>query len=599
MITEFSPAPTPSHYVQESQDEFLALFPHRYDYIWAEHTPPGVPVAWQTETRYPLSDRHISQKTSLYGVRFGSETSYAVLDIDAGSAYHPRRDPFAISTLVQSLELIGLSSYVGITSSSSGGLHLYFPFDRPQSSWKIAIALASTLEAAGFKVYPGQLEIFPNPKPYSPDRTPSLFNAHRLPLQSGSYLLNAEFQPIWTTQQFFLEQWRFCQTENILDSDAIQKILSQVKRLAFAVTGKADKFINDLNLEIDLGWTGTGQTNRLLGRITMREYIFRHVISGGEPLTGQLLIKAIVDVARSLPGYTQWCRHQHEISQRAEEWAYCIENSHYFPYGTSQGKFQAKTVSPSLTEAVNHTPSWNQQRSATTRDRIRYALTDLLEKGTLPPKATARFRTLLSYGIGGGSLYRHRDLWHPAHLVNETAEEQSLEEQSITPSGEQLTSQFPMGQLPVENNSLPSYIEQQCDCVAASHCSSSTSLFPSDDGNLLHHKDPSDLSLPNQETQDGNCLQLDSDLASGGTMGVQYVRKVLTELHTWQDIRDAAAQNARQRQYCIQQEAAITQKIVKMQNFLASGDPILMAEALAWAAINPGILDQAKPRGSS
>lgn len=592
MITALNLSPAPSHYVQESQDEFLALFPHRYDYILADHTSPGVPVAWQTETRYPLSDRHISQKTSLYGVRFGSETSYAVLDIDAGSAYHPSRDPFAISTLAQSLELIGLSSYVGVTSSSSGGLHLYFPFDQPQSSWKIAIALASTLEAAGFKVYPGQLEVFPNPKPFSLDRAPSLFNAHRLPLQSGSYLLNAEFQPIWTTQQFFLERWRFCQTENILDSDAIQKILKQVKRLAFPVTGKADKFINDLNIEIELGWTGPGQTNRLLGRITMREYIFRHVMSGGEPLAGQPLIKAIVEVARSLPGYTRWCRHQHEISQRAEEWAHCIENSHYFPYGTSQGKFQAKQVSPSLTKAVNHTPSWNQQRSATTRDRIRYALTELLEKGTLPPKATARFRVLLSYGIGGGSLYRHRDLWHPAHLIDETVEEHT-EKQATIPDSEQLISQ-----LPVENCLPLSYIEQQCDCVAASHCSSSTSLFPSNDSNVLNHKDPSDLSLPNQETQDGNCLQLDAGPASGETIGVQYVRKVLTKLRTWQEIRTAAAQNAQQRQSCIQREAAMTQKIAKMQNFLASGDPILIAEALAWADINPGVLDQVNPRSS-
>ncbi|KAM3114062.1 hypothetical protein [Phormidesmis sp. 146-33] len=28
-----------------------------------------------------------------------------------------------------------------------------------------------------------------------------------------------------------------------------------------------------------------------------------------------------------------------------------------------------------------------------------------------------------------------------------------------------------------------------------------------------------------------------------------------------------------------------------MQQFLASGDPILVAEALAWADINPGVLD--------
>jgi len=29
-----------------------------------------------------------------------------------------------------------------------------------------------------------------------------------------------------------------------------------------------------------------------------------------------------------------------------------------------------------------------------------------------------------------------------------------------------------------------------------------------------------------------------------------------------------------------------------MQQFLYSGDPILMAEAIAWAQINPGVLDE-------
>jgi hypothetical protein len=582
VVTGLSTGISPSHYVQEWQDEFLALFPHRYDYIWADHTPPGVPVPWQTETRYPLSDRAIRQGTSLHGVRFGSETSYALLDIDAGSAYHPSRDAFAIPNLVQSLELLGLSSYIGITSSSSGGLHLYFPFDQPQSSWKIAIALTTTLEAAGYNVYPGQLEAFPNPKPYSPNGVPSLFNAHRLPLQIGSYLLNSDFQSIWTTQSEFLERWRFCRSQNVLDLNAIKKILKQVKHLAFPVTGKADKFINDLNTEIELGWTGPSQTNRLLGRITMREYVFRHVISGGDPQTGQKLVDAIVQVARSLPGYTQWCRHQHEIFQRAEEWAHCIENSHYFPYGSSHGKFQSKQ-NPVLDAAIKQAPSWNQQRSATTRDRIRYALIDLLEHSTLPAKATARFQALLGYGIGGGSLYRHRDLWHPTHLENQLVENQALEQ-----TEEQTDQVSPDPSLDFQTCI---YIEQPCDCVAASHGSSSTSLFPSDDGNPLHHNDPSDLNQQDKALQGGNDLRSAAVSTADAATGVQYVQQVLTHLQTWKHIRDAAAQNAQQHQRLIQQEAAATKRTVQMQQFLASGDPILVAEALAWAQINPGLLE--------
>ncbi len=199
-------ASSSSGYVQEWTDGFLTLFPHRYDYIWAEHPNPGAKVEWKTETRHPLSDRLIRQGSYLYGIRFGAEASYCLLDIDAGSAYHPNRDPFAISRIVAALEPLGLVSHLLCTSSYSGGLHLYFPFPNAQSSWQLAIAITTLLENAGFRLNPGQLEAFPNPRPYIIEGAPSLFNAHRLPLQAGSYLLNHEFQPIWSTQQVFVQQ---------------------------------------------------------------------------------------------------------------------------------------------------------------------------------------------------------------------------------------------------------------------------------------------------------------------------------------------------------------------------------------------------------
>jgi organic radical activating enzyme len=403
--------------VEEWSDEFLALFSHRYDYIWADHKKPGAKVEWKTESRHPLSDRLIRQGTYLYGVRFGAETQYCLLDIDVNSPYHPKQDPFAISRIVAALEPIGLVRHIACTSSYSGGLHLYFPFTKTQSSWQLAIAIATLLESAGFKLTSGQLEIFPNPKPYITDGTPSLFNAHRLPMQAGSYLLNDDFQPIWSTQSCFVRQWTLAQKRNDLDIQTLKRILKQTRRKHFCVSGKADKFINDLNAEIESGWTGYGQTNRLLGRITMREYIFHHVLSGGEPLQGQALVDEIVSTARALPGYQEWCQHQHEIEKRAEEWARCIENSHYFHYGDLNGKFKSKSDTPKLTEAIENAPTWNQQQSESARDRIRSAIAELLEKNALPAKATARFQALLQHGVGGGSLYRHRDLWHPSYLV--------------------------------------------------------------------------------------------------------------------------------------------------------------------------------------
>ena len=466
--------------VREWDNEFLALFSHRFDYIWAQYSDQGEKVEWRTESRHPLNDRLIQQSSYLYGVRFGADTLYCLLDIDRGSLYHPKQDPFAISRIVAALEPLGLVSHVACTSSYSNGLHLYFPFQQAQSSWKLPIAVSTLLENAGFKIKPGQLEVFPDPKPYSVSGKPSLFNAHRLPLQIGSYLLNQDFQPIWSTQERFVQQWQFAQAQNDVTTPVMRRLLKQAKRQRYAVSTQAGKFINDLNAEIELGWTDFGQTNYLLGRITMREYIFRHVLTGDKPLEGTALVTAIVDIARSLPGYAEYCRHRHEIEQRATEWARCIENSHYFHYGDPAGKFKAKTKetqlsNPALEVAIDKAPTWNQQQAAGARDRIRQAIAELLEQSALPANATARFRALVSYGIGGGTLYNHRDLWHPMHLVL------ALE--------------------PVENPPYPPTLNEDraWECQGASHASSPVSLFPSPGSNQLDGGVLSDRTLQDNE----------------------------------------------------------------------------------------------------
>ncbi len=544
--------------VREWDDAFLALFPHRYDYIWAEHPHPTAKVEWKTETRHLLSDRLIHQGSSLYGVRFGAETRYCLLDIDAGSAYHPKHDPFAISRIVAALEPLGLVSCLICTSSYSGGLHLYFPFSNSQSSWQIAIAITTLLENAGFKLNPGQLEAFPNPRPYLVEGAPSLFNAHRLPMQTGSYLLNDDFQPIWSSQQVFVQQWQFAQKRNNLDTKLLKQILKQAKRKFFRISGKADKFVNDLNAEIELGWTGRGQTNRLLGRITMRSYIFHHILSGGKPLEGTALIEDIIETARSLPGYQDWCQHQHEIEHRAEEWAKCIESSHYFHYGDQHGKFKA--TSEELEKAIEQAPTWNQQKSERTRERIRSAIANLLDTGSLPPNATARFKTLLNYKIGGGSLYRHRDLWHPNYLSEAEFNLETVVEQN-----------------------------EQSDCAeGASDCRGLTSLFPSLDGNPSPSNSSSDSTAQSQLELDGNPSL---DKGSEPLSGVQFVQQTLVDIQAQQAVRREASQIAGQRQQAIRREASNARVVDRMRRFLNSNDPILIAEALAWAEINPGVLD--------
>lgn len=416
-------------YVREQDNPFLALFPHRYDYIYAPFPETGCKPNWHTESRHPLSDRIIQQGGYLYGVRFGSTTTYALLDIDATSPYHPRRDSFAVSRIMAALESLGLVRAVICTSSDSGGLHLYFPFTQALPSWKLARVMAYMLQQAGFKLYPGQLELFPNPKSYNRAGKPTLYHAHRLPLQIGSYVLNADLQPIWSSSDTFVRQWHSARQANTLETKTLARYLKQTWQGFQPISGGAKKFIQDLNAEIEAGWSSYGQTNRLLGRIAMRTYIFHHILHGGEPLAGQALVNQIVAVAQSLPGYKEWCQHQHEIAQRAADWARSVEKSHYFHYGLHyELHYKDVTTKLGLENAPKPRSDWNQQQFDRTRDKIRNAVLEMQKLDQFPNRATERFNKLTKiYGIGGSSLYRHLDLWHPKEFKVPNAA-QNLEE---------------------------------------------------------------------------------------------------------------------------------------------------------------------------
>jgi len=122
-----------------------------------------------------------------------------------------------------------------------------------------------------------------------------------------------------------------------------------------------------------------------------------------------------VAIAQKLPGYTDWCQHQHEVERRAQDWMQAIEQSRYFHYGTDK-----RPVALSPDQPDKQTPSWNQQQEAAARDRIQQAIADRLGQAALPSGITERFDALVTYRLSGATLYRHRDLWHPRHLQNAT-----------------------------------------------------------------------------------------------------------------------------------------------------------------------------------
>jgi hypothetical protein len=186
------------------------LFP----YLWQTISAPNeVKPEWVTLNKYPLRPRVLWQvwqdPTQLVGVRFGRDTQYGMLDIDRQSPYHPAQDPEALSTIRAALETIGIYRTVLITSSASGGLHLYLPLPYAVPTFGLASALKQCVEAQGFTVAAGQLEIFPNTKAYGFGGQIIEYTAHRLPLQpaSGSVLLNDDGNQISDDLGRFLAAW--------------------------------------------------------------------------------------------------------------------------------------------------------------------------------------------------------------------------------------------------------------------------------------------------------------------------------------------------------------------------------------------------------
>lgn len=547
-----------SKYVVETLNDFLALWPHRFDYLYAPHPDPATKPDWQTESRHPLSDRLLVQGAYLYGVRPGSNTTYGLIDLDKGSPYHPRRDPLALTRIYEALEPLGLVAHLKLVSSDSLGLHIYFPVDEAVPSWQLGIAIAVLLENAGFKLMPGWLEVFPNRKPYSSDGSYSLFNGHRLPLQQGSYLLNDDLHPVSGSQQLFVHQWRQAAARNDLSTAVIEQTIKQAKRKAYRVTGKAQKFLNDLNAEIEPGWSGRGQTNHILGRIAMRSYIFGHVLDAESPLNGQALIDDIVKVAKALPGFRDYCGHRRDLRKRAKDYARAIENSQrYYPYASRKA----------LKAQVG--PTKNQQRAAEARENIRQATLDLLRQNALPDKSTARFELLCTYRISGSTLYKNRDLWHPDYVSEQL--QQLVKEQE-----EKLLQKRARAATPTALAAL----EKNTSLLAPTACNVpiNTALSASDSAESVQKKVtacnvPADAALSLTETEQTAEVVEHMPPPEQLSLNIQWALQIVRA-------KQQAQAEANQQQYrAHKRQRLAAAHLAQLQQWQDSGDPILIAEA--------------------
>jgi hypothetical protein len=340
--------------------------------------------------------------------------------------------------MLSCLEEVGLVRPLIVRSSESEGLHIYYPIPISVSSYYLSKTAQYALESAGFKLASGQLELFPNAKRYDPDGKTS-FRAHRLPLLKGSFLLNPQtLEPYSNALPDFLSAWNLC-SEN-QDSHQLITSITETKERERAnrrsrYRGKRSSQGNLYDLS-HLRWSGSGQTNDLLGYATWIGYAVEGL------RTEESLSSWVVEWARNAPGYGEFCDHKYEIERRCRHWARSILSRSYKPSRRREGmnpeSDPPRLVKPpskgkELHEAVppNMYTLLNEERVEDARSRIQRGMAELIASGSLPAGVEARLIALR--GLVGGSLgtyYKYRELWHPVDLA-EAAPQQDEEECSF------------------------------------------------------------------------------------------------------------------------------------------------------------------------
>jgi hypothetical protein len=394
---------------------FCEFFSHRYSFIEASAFTGDHPD-WRTVSGYPIEHRNLWNRfldpETLVGLSFGPSTHYAVLDIDRGSPYHPYNDEAAFKALLGAYEDIGFNDSMVLQSSFSEGIHVYLVLPNALPTYRLAVTLKLTAIRSGFTVKDGTLEVFPNAKPYNKER-PTPYKAVRLPLQMGSYLLDKDYQPFSASIETFLDLAQ--RAAGAQDSALIETAIEAAhKAKAFRFLkgdgGRASIFSRDLTEQIQEGWTDFGQTNDLLRVIGTYGRVF-------EGLEGKTLADYIATTALGLPGYHEFCRHQHHIERRAIEWARCIEKF-YYPYASEAlrvGTFVEMVESVPKENAVNN------ERQLSAVERIKRGVEFVKEKLIEIPQRVGEMKEALVNAIvelfgvrpSDKTLYRYRDLWHP------------------------------------------------------------------------------------------------------------------------------------------------------------------------------------------
>jgi hypothetical protein len=438
-LSQPSKKKTKPHLPAESVGKrYVERFWHPFGAIIAPSLVEGAKPAWRTIDYYlqPSQLWNLHQdKSKLVGLRFNDTTRYATIDLDLEGDYHNIE---SINRIKAALEDIGIVDIIILQSSFSGGYHLILSFTSPLPTFSLACALEITLRNAGFILRQGHLEIFPNTKPYSAKQITN-YKAIRCPMQpgSGSFLLDDDLQTISDSVSIFLDYCdRAASRQDLTKLKRVaNKAKKQITRERYRKQESADVAQWRTNWEeiIAIGWTGKGQTNTLLQIFVGYGIVFLD-------LESDKLVEFCLSTAINAPGYSQYCRHQHEIEARVRHWIKSTScNKWYSPY-LSYPKRLLGTFANTFAEAIAgissiHKPKdnvipfdrrqqMNWESSQKAQRRIQIVVRAIEWDSGLPAGATERgkairaeYKRCFHKTISQETLQKHLYLWHPTRYI--------------------------------------------------------------------------------------------------------------------------------------------------------------------------------------
>ena len=235
-------------------------------------------------------------------IRPAAWTNWAVFDIDEGSRYHPlSEDGEGIEPVLNALGTIGLNAGLEFQSSTTGGIHVWFPLGCAVHTWALAVAIEGALAKSGLEIRNGVLEIRPNCKSYD-----SQFQAIRAPLTGEGNGLFVEDFGFSYEISVMKQRWTEAKERNHLaipEKQMPARECSSNRRGQRAQTGALER----AQARVNQGFTGRGQTNELkLACLQIARLV--------EGLESEEQIRSrVVELLITAPGFEEFCGHKKEI----------------------------------------------------------------------------------------------------------------------------------------------------------------------------------------------------------------------------------------------------------------------------------------------